>query len=242
MTTAFILVAGQQARLANHLDHPKALLRLSEDPHSPWWDVTFLHRTVGIARASAKSVVLVAPGDVLTWQLAAQKHHLERAVMYDKGGQSTILERIWTLMTSWHVGHDVEPGACWFLLGDVVYSKTLAAMMGAELVLGPRRVQFFGRSGANPHTGKTWGEVYSLIVPAKDVRFLAEILLYLQEEGTDRRLWDLVEALGTPCFTEVSPHDFTDDIDTEEDLRVVLPRLRALVSDEGAFEYINGGL
>lgn len=112
-----------------------------------------------------------------------------------------------------------------FLLGDVVFSQATLAK-----ILACNRLAVFGRRGANSFTGKAYGELYALVVPFDDKRIVSQYVVDLQRDATKAgRLWDLLERLGD-VLVEVA--DFTDDIDTDDDVKNILPKLRQLVSTE----------
>ena len=86
----------------------------------------------------------------------------------------------------------------------------------------------FGRRGANSWTGKSYGELYAIVVPHADAA--AFLFSHLPMVG---KLWDvlaLLEQAGSMFFREVT--DYTDDIDTQEDVDVILPKLQSLAAAE----------
>lgn len=115
------------------------------------------------------------------------------------------------------------------LLGDVVFSARLMQRMAMVRTSIPL---IFGRKGPNTWTGKSYGECYAVVVPHREsAEFLLEAL---PPEG---KLWDVLASLGNTShdgssrfFREVT--DFTDDIDTPEDIDHILPVLRRLIVEE----------
>jgi hypothetical protein len=109
-----------------------------------------------------------------------------------------------------------EPGPQLFLLGDVVWSRA-----SLERVITDKRdaPQFYGKNEPNLFTGKMYGELYAVRVDP------AELLPHLGCAS----LWALKAALRAPM---VLIADWTDDIDTPEDLHERLPKLCEFVEND----------
>jgi CTP:molybdopterin cytidylyltransferase MocA len=225
-TAVFILAAGAQTRLVGVLDHPKGLLHLGSTALPS--GETIVERTARLAKTwFTEDVSLVIPPDVISWQILCTRHNLHRVIA--PGDHALpLLDRVRGLLDGWRSS---TPDCFIFLLGDVVYSE---ATLGGPVfdAAHNHRLALIGRRGPNFVTGKTWGEVYALVVPVLTGPFVVSVIDYLKEQGNNLKLWDLTEALGTAHFVEVDPSDFTDDIDTPEDLEHVLPKLRAAVAAE----------
>ena len=111
------------------------------------------------------------------------------------------------------------------LLGDVVFSHRLLERMHLVQSIWPL---VFGRHGENSWTGKRYGELYALVLPNVDAAG------YLKENlPLEGKLWDVHNALArqsSQFFREVT--DYTDDIDTQDDVEYVLPKLKQFVAEE----------
>ena len=203
-----ILGHGQQTRLAA-LGQPKQFLPISETE-------TIVARTIRLASPYGE-VSLWAPLLKPWTELSAQVWSVARP------GDS-LARSIYKSYPLWQQGATI-------LLGDVVFSKRLLDRMHLVHSSVPL---VFGRRGVNSWTGKSYGELYAIVVPHADAA--AFLFGALPLAG---KLWDVLAALGQAStamgsasmfFREVT--DYTDDIDTQDDVDVILPKLRSFAAAE----------
>lgn len=103
-----------------------------------------------------------------------------------------------------------------FLLGDVVWSRPALTRV---MTVSRDAPEFFGRTDPNPFTGKMYGELFAVRVDPTE----------LAPHLGCAMLWALKAALHAPMVRIV---DWTDDIDTPEDLAERLPKLREFAAAE----------
>ena len=103
-------------------------------------------------------------------------------------------------------------------LGDVIFSAAAVK----TIVTDDSPLALYGRRGPNAVTEKPHGEVFAVAFWAGEQ---PAFLQFVNETGswTGRRLWDLeqsiAQARGVCPFVSIT--DFTDDIDTPDDLKTL---------------------
>lgn len=204
-----IMAHGAQERFESYPLGCKALLPVGSDGES------ILGRTIRLAAPIGEVVVWAPLNGVIDQRCGTQVWSCARP------GDS-LLAQLRTTYPLWQRGGLI-------LLGDVVFSKRLMQRMAIVRSSIPL---LFGRKGTNTWTGKTHGECYAVVVPHSEA---ASFLL--ESMPSEGKLWDLLAALGATAhggasqfFREVT--DFTDDIDTPEDVEHILPVLCRLVAEE----------
>lgn len=107
-----------------------------------------------------------------------------------------------------------------FLLGDVVWSRAGLRHVFAHVPRAGHPV-FYLRPGVNAATGKDWGETFA---------FCCEWNCELPPAVS---LWMLARAFAHHCERVAMPEgDWTDDIDTPDELKRFYPKLGALAAGD----------
>ena len=128
-----------------------------------------------------------------------------------------------------------------FLLGDVCFSHHAIKTM----VNDPDNTSILmaGRTGANPLTGRSQGEMFGLYVDTTRVSPLtlaatvSNAKAIAEDDGRDPKLHDLWAEIKSSELDAAlfDPDDYTDDIDTLEDYERHWPLMReAAIADDGA--------
>lgn len=104
-----------------------------------------------------------------------------------------------------------------FLLADVVWSRRALATVVNDHFPPP---VVYGRQNQNQHTGKPYGELFGVRATAAG----------LADRVGATMLWELVQGglWGAVPLRQFGDDDWTDDVDTPEDLERTLPRLAEL--------------
>jgi hypothetical protein len=170
-----------------------------------------LTRTLRLASTISDDVVLVA-------KMTPEFARYDVARYTDGMSAGGILDRLWNTRFIWGgeatVGRDTL-----ILLGDVVYSS--GAVDAAAAPPAPGRPTFFGRSGPNTFIGKKSPEIFALRVDEEGSRVVRRQLTCRTERLVrGGKLWGLREKLFTRTDWRES-NDYTDDVDTIEDLRAM---------------------
>ena len=212
-TRIFILAHGDQTRLKD-LDRPKQLIMLNEDE-------ALIERTLRLVEEISDDITIIAPRTPI-WETFEEKHRQHLTVKSIHPGDF-VLHGLWQTSPWW-------PGAqkLLVLLGDVVYSRHAIQRLRVA-----RSFTFVGRSGSNPITGKAWGELFGLAIPEGCFEFLLKTLTETDWTSTGGKLWALLQRMretwSIPFAFADLIGDYTDDIDTPEDLEHILPKLQELV-------------
>lgn len=212
ITHVIIMAQGEQTRLAK-LDRPKQLLPISDTE-------TIIGRTLRMVseRVTGPKTVVCAGGGLWktlpAWLCTQQVTRAE--ITHGLANTKGLWARDRTIV----------------LLGDVVYSPH-----ALDVICSARQLTFVGRTEPSNITGKKWGDVFGLVMLDRDHATVGDALRPELWQVTSGKLWDLLEALVHEkrgvhggLFTDLGPDDYTDDIDTPEDVELVLPRLRAAVA------------
>lgn len=209
MIRTIVLAHGEQARFTGMLDRPKQLIDLGGE--------SIIARTVRLFRGHVDEVVVIAP-----WGGTVGPARVE-AIPYPGG---TTLHG---LHQTRHLWNDID--RLIVLLGDVVFSTHTR-----DVVMAARSLTFVGREGPNPLTGKPWGELFALVCPRAAIAQLDAVLHEPHWQTAPGRLRDLAQFLRgcavCPFAMTDIVNDYTDDIDTPEDVEAVLPRLRTQARDD----------
>jgi hypothetical protein len=218
------MAQGRQTRIKS-ISTRKQLLPVGGRP--------LLVRTIGQVRARKHEPVVVGWPDMQ--RVVEQEYGCELITLTDPG--DCILDGIFMTMGRWWRGRN------YFLLGDVVYSN--AAM---DTIFGCKEdVAFFGTTDLHA----AGGELFAYTMLGRSVAVTAELLLEVpcrqvnyqgvQQAGHLRNLllqWQ--RHLGLTPKTQdyyaeellVPIEDWTDDIDTDEQVQNLLPYLDRKVREE----------
>jgi len=124
------------------------------------------------------------------------------------------------------------------LLGDVVFSRSALE----QILTSDRRLALFGRTGRNHFTGCAHSEIFALLIRGLAARVQDAIATRELRIFSDGRLWGLKHHLSERAeWVEID--DWTDDVDTPEDLKGVQGALDKLVScvvtSKGRLEHVK---
>jgi len=201
----FILCAGRGSRLPQ-LRAPKQL--------TPVADSTILGRTLGLLTETAFAPVTLA--------IPKGNHALRHAALVSR----TV--RVLEIEASGSIGETIERAVetshtedLIFLLGDVCWSRRALGLF--LLAATEPRAVLYGRLGPSSATGKSHGEIFALSAGRSWLRALPL--------GAVQRLWNF-RALGAR-MVEAPSDDWTDDIDTADDLERIVPRWNAFIGAQG---------
>lgn len=204
-----VMAQGRQSRFEGVLDHPKQLLRFPGGG-------TVLGRTLEQLRAFGGPIAVVASWDS-SWDVLRDRSDVVRVALDEPG--ETVLNGLWQMT-------DVDDDLV-VLLGDVVFSSAAMDAIYFQAISG--NLRFFGRRTASAITGKPYGELFALTLPRRH-RTMVRFVLSSLSGG---KLWDLlrlVERNDELCFFNVD--DYTDDVDTPDDLVNVWPKLCEAVAGD----------
>jgi hypothetical protein len=147
---------------------------------------------------------------------------------YPEKDKETIVEAIAASSCLWN------DGMITILLGDVVFSRNVLALLSRSLLNDSYPIQLIGRLGHNPFTGKPWPEIYGLrFLGSASEKILKSIDEVLNGKYERKKIWELYRALiGVPQIEKPDSeylfhpprnkifalvNDWTDDIDTPEE-------------------------
>lgn len=206
------MAQGEQARIGHAIAGPKQLLKLNGEQ-------TIFERTVGQLRAHQvppENITAIIHGGPW-WIPVMDQVRVGAHIQPDPG--ASVVGAIIQCQQFWGKDHTTV------LLGDVVYSNHA---IGAMLMPIPS-VAFFGRKTGNRFTGKKNGEIFGLTFGKSGELGQAVARLGMNwARHCDTKLWTALEQCYGAPFLEIN--DYTDDIDTEDDLKKRLPLLRELVA------------
>lgn len=198
----FLLAYGQQTRIAAQLCTPKQLVEITKDER-------ILDRTVRQVKAAwpEADITLVAP-DEPVWREFVAQHDLRHLQPLHRG--ETVVETIAQLL--------IENSL--LLLGDVVFSDEAFRIMS-----GTHGLAVFARNRQSAITARP-AEFFGLSVPFGDADRVYEAL----DDVKRGRLRELHARIRGCSLVEID--DFTDDVDSPEDLGAPLDAIRwAIVAE-----------
>jgi len=210
--SVFILCGGKQTRFADVLDYPKQFIQVGGQ--------IIIERTIAGLRKidrewmeecnwnAHREICVVAP-DTPPWDSIIYIFPVMHLSTKSFVGNS-VADGIRSTIPSWPA-----KGTVHILLGDVVFSK--AAL---EIAYRPIGLRFLGKTGPNQFTGKTWSELYSLTFSHD---YYDKVKAAIEKSGT---LWDVAERLRAPVQECL---DYTDDIDSPEELKNMRERWETFV-------------
>ena len=203
-----VMAQGRQERLPE-LPIPKQLVPIAGAP--------LLERTIAQVRASSPQYHLTVIAPVtMPWLRFCQRLAIDQVPLQNPG--ETLLAGIAQTASLWRTTTTI-------LLGDVVFSR--AAL---QLALEESALRFVGRLGPNSITGCPWGELFSVTF---DRSLWGDLRLAMPSQG---KLWTLCYHYAgkpprAPSFVAIDPNDYSDDIDTPDDLAAVGALEKAIASD-----------
>ncbi|MBU8873714.1 NTP transferase domain-containing protein [Reyranella sp. MMS21-HV4-11] len=219
------MAQGSQTRMRGHIDGPKQLLRLGRG-------TSILGRTVSLLRQSGIHDILVVACSSPAWARFCETYGVALLSLDEPG--DTLLDGIYRVRKHWS-----ETAANMFIMADVIFSRRCS-----KLLIAPTNWYFVGRIGPNELTGRPWDELFAFACASNRV---ADLRSLLRKPSVRRRqcsatgfgkLWSLYQLIKEtePRRLKFSdPKDFTDDIDTPDDLKM-LPILARAVAKEAQRE------
>lgn len=172
-----------------------------------------LQRTLRLCRELTSSELVV-----VGWNTSAFQHLEVPLHTLPTPGQG-LLDGIWGTRNLWNNYTTI-------LLGDVVFSRT-----ALQQCLEPRKFAFFGRPGPSTYTACPWGEIFALSMGKRAQELVTTTI---RDPGIrqkrDGRLWGLWDLLGSQAKW-ISIEDWTDDVDTPEELEA-LRRLSDIIKKD----------
>lgn len=214
MKQAFLLCQGEQSRMEGVLGCPKQLFEIAGQPIAA--------RTIEILReAKVWDITVVAPATSV-WSRFAEKHrvlhHTQTKMVLD------YLDILRNLRPFFRTPEIVV------LHGDVVFSR--AVLKGIVWASAP--AAFAMRFDPNLVTGRSYAEMYGFSFAVETLNRLLENP-WMSPYHKIRECFDLMHAtvdVGTGKVLIVPAHDYTDDLDTPDDLAHV-GTFEAAIAHEG---------
>lgn len=217
-----VLAQGDQTRLPD-LSRPKHLLPLVADEPIVSRTLRQLHATFPLAL----TVVVAPQGD--TWKQLADGHSVAHVTCEDA---PSVLHRLVQVLRAVPLNHHLV-----VVLGDVVFSSAAVMRLHAH---GPF-VKFFGRRAASEITRKPHGEIFAVGVPVgQRMTLLRQIEDVIERAPETLNLWALFHSSPVhEGFEWIEVDDYTDDVDSKDDVQRVLPILRACATrDDRGEDYM----
>lgn len=199
-----LLCGGEQRRLP--IDYPKQLIVVAGE--------TLLARTLRIARSHDPDCTVVLVGRRGVFMDAAAELGIAEHVVEEQ----PMLFNVQLTMRA------LQFQCATVLLGDVCWSERMLRGFLSEARKRPTLA--CARLGPSSVTGKPYSEHFGLSATLEDLRALDARRFYRIEDAARTNVWGAERMLLAP------PDDFTEDIDTPEDMKLV-PLLETLVRSEG---------